>query len=1232
MTVHDVTRHLLQPKKHYGAARMQQGRVLLDSDFNEHAALHEEAQRLGMLDVIGPTGTSDDGFSLDLRVGDSLPTRSVRLGGVPTNVLDVRLRPGVLWLGGVRYELEAAEPAWAQRDFLSMRAEDAPRAEGRRYLAWLEAREQVVSAIEDRELLEHALGGPDTTTRVRRLRRVRFAELPMEGELSCSAFPEVVGEVLGGAFDPATHEVRSDVRLRLEPVEGESAEPCAPPGGGRYLGAENQTLRVTLMAPDRFVWAFDDGAPLYRVQVTGDRVVMLTPPRDAHHAPSPSTVVELVAPGALLDHGEHAADVRGVLVQVREVDAGGAAFTLVDTSPLSALVDAWDAAHPDAARLDDAPLFARFWHVAEDTELTLDATTPTELGTTGLRATFSGTGRVGDHWIASLRPSEPERVVPWELLDASGAAPAGERVWATPLGAFEVSTDTTPVVTSVVDCRRPFRPLTEQRGCCTLTVGDGVESFGDYRTIREALDALPPSGGTICVRAGTYREAVAVVGRRDVTIEGCGPRTVIAMPEDDDALEALIRVERSERVTLRGLRVIAEGAVGVRVGAPNVARDACTIVTLRELAFETSARAVSSRTTRETRSAIEAHATVGLVVRECEVRMDASRSVHAAMYASGAALSFERCTLVTEADEEVPTEARDVAFGAARASFAWGGLQIGGGSAQVRVRECTIVGGMGHGITLGSVIWRTRRGPDFWFWLGGGFGFFDPRDPCPQVRPSWGGWVRIPGLEEVFPISAGDLDDVVIERCRVEGAATNGISVIATLLPRPDEDDELAFEHVTIRGLRVVDNDVRGNVLRPSADVLRRSGVGVLGAVPELVHAGLSFGELVDATIENNRVEGHGPSHREPVCGIYVLLADALQITRNVVRDNGRRTRGAVVDRSTRSGKRGGIVVELAGSGSATGALDMLLRVSGNVVEQPSGPALYAIGSGPMSVENNHLASGGNDDPARTPLFGVVMTLLDLGGAFDPESGTPGFGGQLLVANNQIVLAWADRVRSLAAPVLAFVWSNDDARVVGNQLAAQVRPDARVTASFAHLLAIGATLHVTGNRFSEARGDVTLSLYGLAGVACTVAHNEATHCIFSYCAVPSRHVQAPNLELDTSGCRQLRELFARGSEAGASAPATGPNVTAPVARRDGVATELRVPLELIDERELVLRDARDGFDVLGRAKIRATEERLEARGISRDVLVRDELPRDLVSDPSVRTWREHERRRERLRP
>ena len=45
MTTQDITRHLLQLGKHYSGARMQQGRTVLDSDWNEDAMLEAEDLR-----------------------------------------------------------------------------------------------------------------------------------------------------------------------------------------------------------------------------------------------------------------------------------------------------------------------------------------------------------------------------------------------------------------------------------------------------------------------------------------------------------------------------------------------------------------------------------------------------------------------------------------------------------------------------------------------------------------------------------------------------------------------------------------------------------------------------------------------------------------------------------------------------------------------------------------------------------------------------------------------------------------------------------------------------------------------------------------------------------------------------------------------------------------------------------------------------------------------------------
>ena len=447
---------------------------------------------------------------------------------------------------------------------------------------------------------------------------------------------------------------------------------------------------------------------------------------------------------------------------------------------------------------------------------------------------------------------------------------------------------------------------------------------------------------------------------------------------------------------------------------------------------------------------------------------------------------------------------------------------------------------MGHGITLGSVVWRTRATAGDWIWLGPGFWWFDPRDPCPVIRPGRGGWVRLPGGEERYPISAGDLRDVEISENHVEGAATNGISVISTLLPRLGDDGSADAEHdyVSIVDLRVVRNRVVGNVRRPSADMERRPFAGEAAEelplhVPVLVHGGVVLGEVVRGQIEGNRIELNGPHHRVPITGVHVLLGDALSVERNMIRDNGPRLspdrgEGAL------NGVRGGVVLTLGGLGAGSVGLDLAtdptLRVRGNVIEQPSGPALQASLAGPVVVEGNHLTSRGDESSGRSALSGAVLTLIDLGGRFEPAmEGLPvatsglGLGGQVLLANNQIVLDWRSKPRSLSAPFGTVVMSWDDVRITANQWATllpgtgAVRPGSLVASVFAS----ATSLHASANRFAEGAGDAWMSFWGIATWMATVAHNEATHCVISVCGTP-RHVRGPNLELDTARCTALR--------------------------------------------------------------------------------------------------------------
>src|SRR3954469_23808801 len=105
MTHGDITRLLLQPGKHYVGARMQQGRTVLDSDFNEEAALGDEERRRALADIVGPTGSPDRGFKAALEVGDAVTLQSVSFnGGPPVETLNYRISPGTMYVAGLRFE------------------------------------------------------------------------------------------------------------------------------------------------------------------------------------------------------------------------------------------------------------------------------------------------------------------------------------------------------------------------------------------------------------------------------------------------------------------------------------------------------------------------------------------------------------------------------------------------------------------------------------------------------------------------------------------------------------------------------------------------------------------------------------------------------------------------------------------------------------------------------------------------------------------------------------------------------------------------------------------------------------------------------------------------------------------------------------------------------------------------------------------------------------------------
>src|SRR5271157_2732840 len=260
----DLARITYDPTRQYRSVIAQQGRVTLEADSNEAAIIATESLRLETIDVVGPTGTPDDGYKVDTGNGP---------GGVSID-------PGIFYLGGWRLELDNKIDLSSQPDWL-----DAPpfsTSQGNLLVALL-LNEQSVCAIEDQALREVALGGPDSAARSRLMQH--FLRLSLDGD-TCAAGAAMIGKLLaadGVTIDPATLQLMSAATLQAGFVPGPpNTDPCQPVAAGGYLGADNQLVRVTVIDYDAtkqtgtLLWGWNNASILYRASVTDPLTLTLT--------------------------------------------------------------------------------------------------------------------------------------------------------------------------------------------------------------------------------------------------------------------------------------------------------------------------------------------------------------------------------------------------------------------------------------------------------------------------------------------------------------------------------------------------------------------------------------------------------------------------------------------------------------------------------------------------------------------------------------------------------------------------------------------------------------------------------------------------------------------------------------------------------------------------------------------------------------------------------------------
>jgi hypothetical protein len=180
----DFSRFTFDPRKHYTGVRMQQGRVQLDADWNEQVDILLDLIRGQQRDLVGQaaTGAAAPGFAITLpEPDDESEDRSLP---------DFWIGAGRYYVEGILCENETPVLFSRQPDFPGAAAQVGVPAAHDQYLVYLDAWQRHITVVEDPSIREIALGGPDTTTRVKTVWQVKHLHIdgdPDENQRRCQA-------------------------------------------------------------------------------------------------------------------------------------------------------------------------------------------------------------------------------------------------------------------------------------------------------------------------------------------------------------------------------------------------------------------------------------------------------------------------------------------------------------------------------------------------------------------------------------------------------------------------------------------------------------------------------------------------------------------------------------------------------------------------------------------------------------------------------------------------------------------------------------------------------------------------------------------------------------------------------------------------------------------------------------------------------------------------------------
>jgi hypothetical protein len=1105
----DFTRNTFNPKKHYRGVLMQQGRVQLDADWNENLDILLNRIETETIDVIGVCGVPihDAGFGILTTMTPALTAG------------DFGLSKGRAYVDGILVENDT-DVAFSQQPYVLPKPGPKITASGV-YLLYLDVWQRHITALDDKEIREVALGGPDTATRVQTIWQARVSRLGNVGQnFNCSDDIKPWPAVSTGKLAARTHP------------ESVPVDPCEVATGGGYKRLENQLYRVEIHKSSgvtggpTFKWSRDNGSVVvavseFNVDGLSDKVKVTSLGRDSVLGLHELDWVEV------LDDARELAGEPGTIAQIEKIDPEQLVITL------SLPATGFDVnGHPKLRRWDTRP---------EQTSAEFSVTVPSGNDgyiplEGGVEVKFQiGTFRTGDYWLI------PARTIPGKFGDIEWPLESGNPAFRETFGNIHhycklalltaTGSSTAISVSLLEDCRKKFPPLTELptggKCCCTVSVGPD----GDYATLQEAVDARPvefEGVWHICMMPGEHRleSAVEINDMKGLVISGCEWQSLIIGAPD----EPILVIKGSQMVRVEGLYVRARSSVGAflfdNVSSLHIAHN--VVVNLGEDLSEAEIAKLEKANKAGFASLVSRLGPI-VVLRDGD--------------------DVEILDNIFRGQPVVKARADQIKI---LRNTLYGSVQIFPGSDDVTIEDNRILKSLGAGIQLG------------------GLSKTDAKELYSEDRKAIYEKRYAKYEAESTPATAADVKSGVVTE---EADASNTNMNAKVLMMNVDsvnsrytggKSRDLFF---TTRLVRISNNLIGGcrgsgiittNNIDDIQDFGNLEDVTITGnriircaLKPDLkfgqvfIGGGIVLTGVFDLAIESNLITENGGSL--PACGIFILDGGDISITDNIVAENGVAFSDQAGAEDVQFFQAG--IAALGVVGNNLNLLDLAnskkdaqvgipaLRVDGNEVTSPEGHALVVMALGSTSVHGNLFTT--RESRKQPPILGaeisnylnlgacvaildygissIIMDYLNLvntrvnvemnaASAENPLAFLP--DGRILFNDNQVLFKTEKELGDVTGavalkqnveigPFSVLMLSFDDISMTGNQLQASTPPylTKKAYLKFINAMAVGVTLRATGNFFTEGMFSALLSYfsYGLLNLA---VGNEAVHYLF----------------------------------------------------------------------------------------------------------------------------------------